>query len=71
MGNKPGVQVVLDAICNDPICNYQPRPSINQARDAIIVAGILEGVPVVQIAFSAGMTRQRVYQIFDSWKRGN
>jgi hypothetical protein len=71
MGKKPGVQVVLGAVCNDPICNFQPEASINEARDARIVAGVLGGVSVAQVAFSSGMTRQRVYQIIDTWKKGS
>jgi hypothetical protein len=70
MGKKPGITVVTDAICNDPICNYQTEVTINEARDALIVAGWLGGVPVQQIAFASDVSRQRVYQIIDTWKAG-
>lgn len=70
MGKKPGVQIVVGLICDDVICNFQEPPTINEARDALIVAGYLERIPVVQIAQSADMSRQRVYQILDSWKTG-
>lgn len=70
MGTVPGVQVIAGLICDDPICTYQGASSLNDQRDALIVAGVLGGVPVAQIAFSTDMSRQRVYQIFDSWKKG-
>jgi hypothetical protein len=70
IGKKPGIQVISGLICDDPICNYQPEVSINESRDALIVAGIIEGVPVQQIAFASDMSRQRIYQIFDAWKQG-
>lgn len=70
MGKKPGIQVVTDAICPDPICTYQDEVTINEQRDAFIVAGWLGGVAVQQIAFATGVSRQRVYQIIDTWKAG-
>jgi hypothetical protein len=70
MGTKSGVQVVLGLVCDDPICNYQPPASVNAARDGRIVAAVLEKIPVAQIAFATGITRQRIYQIFESWKGG-
>lgn len=70
MGRKPGAAVVLGLICDNPICHYQGEADLNQQRDAFIVAGAQEGVPVVQIAFASEMSRQRVYQILDSWKQG-
>jgi hypothetical protein len=70
MGKKPGVQVVLDAVCVDPICNYQTEVTVNEQRDALIVAGYLARIPVQQIAFASDMSRQRVYQIIDAWKQG-
>lgn len=70
MGSKPGIQVVLGLICDDPICNYQPPAAANAARDGLIVAAVLEKIPVAQIAFATGITRQRIYQIFDTWKQG-
>lgn len=70
MGKRPGVQVVLGLICDDPICNFQEPAQINAARDAQIVAGYLAGISVIQIARSTGMSRQRVYQIIESWKAG-
>lgn len=70
MGKRPGVQVVLDIICDDPICQFQDVVSANEQRDSLIVAGVLEGIPVSQIASQAGMSRQRVYQILDTWREG-
>lgn len=70
MGKKPGIQVVPGLICNDPICTFQSEATINEARDALIVAGVLAGIPVAQIAFATDMSRQRVYQIIDAWKAG-
>ena len=70
MGTMPGVQAVTGLICDDPICNYQGAPSLNQPRDARIVASILSGVPVAQVAFAAEMSRQRIYQILNTWKQG-
>lgn len=70
MGKKPGVQVVLDALCDDPICQYQEPPSVNLQRDALIVAGVLEKIPVSRIALQTGVSRQRVYQIVGAWAGG-
>ena len=70
VGTKPGIQVILGLVCTDPICNYQEPINVNESRDALIVAGVLENVPVVQIARSTGMSRQRVYQIVDTWRGG-
>lgn len=70
MGKKPGVQVVLGLICDDPICAYQPEVSANEQRDALIVNAALSNVSVSRIAQSTGMSRQRVYQIVDAWKTG-
>lgn len=70
MGKKPGVQALAGAICDDPICNFQPEVTLNESRDALIVTAVLERIPVAQIAFATDMSRQRVYQIFDMWKGG-
>lgn len=70
MGSKPGVQVVLGAVCDDPICNYQPPATANAQRDGIVVAAWLEKIPVAQIAFAMDITRQRIYQIIEAWKQG-
>lgn len=70
MGKKAGVQVVTGVVCDDLLCQYQPESTVNEARDALIVAGALDGLKVSQVAFSTGMSRQRVYQIFDAWKAG-
>lgn len=70
MGKKRGVQVTLDLVCDDAICLYQEPVTVNERRDALIVAGFLEKVPVSQIASQTGMSRQRVYQIVDAWKEG-
>jgi hypothetical protein len=70
MGKKPGIQVVTGAVCDDPICNYQTEVVANEQRDALIVAGILEKIPVAQIAFANNIARQRVYQIYEAWKQG-
>jgi hypothetical protein len=70
MGKKPGVQVILGVVCDNPICHYQGPAAPNAARDALLVAGIHEGIPVSQVALGTGMTRQRIYQILDTWKAG-
>ena len=70
MGKKAGTEVVLNVICSDPLCNYQSAPLANEARDAIIVTAALDGFKVSQVARESGMSRQRVYQIFDAWKAG-
>lgn len=70
MGTKPGLQVILGLVCDEPICNYQEPINANESRDALIVAGVLEDVAVVSIAREAGMSRQRVYQIVETWRAG-
>jgi len=70
VGRKKGISVVLDFICDDPICHFQEPPTINEQRDSLIVTGVLEGIPVTQIAAQSGISRQRVYQIIDTWKEG-
>lgn len=70
IGKKQGVQVVLGLVCEDPVCNFQEPPALNQPRDAAIVSGHLAGIPVVQISCASGMSRQRIYQIIDAWKKG-
>lgn len=69
IGKKPGVQVILGLVCDDPICNYQDAAMSTQQRDAYIICAALESVSVTQIALATGITRQRVYQILDTWKR--
>lgn len=69
MGKTPGVLVVLGAICDDPICSFRAPARVNEDRDALIIAAALEGVPISQIAFATDMSRQRVYQIIDAWRR--
>lgn len=70
MGKKPGVQVVLGLVCDDPLCNYQPQPKFDEQRNAYIVALALDGAKVQTVALAAKMSRQRVYQIFDQWRSG-
>ena len=70
VGKRPGTQVVQGIVCDNPICNFQEPASLNQARDAAIVAGILSGIPASQIAHASDMSRQRVYQIFTTWRSG-
>lgn len=70
MGKKPGIQVVLGLVCDDPICAYQPETSANEQRDALIVNSALAGVPVSRLAQHYNMSRQRIYQILDAWKTG-
>lgn len=70
MGKKPGIHVVLGAVCEDPLCSYQPDASANSARDSYIVAAAMDGVGAAQIAASNQMSRQRVYQIVETWKAG-
>lgn len=70
MGHSPGITVVLGAICDDPICQYQREISINERRDAFVVADVLVGVPLAKVAVFAGVSRQRVYQVVNTWKRG-
>lgn len=70
MGKKPGVQVVLDAICDDPICNYQPAPTAMTQRDGFIVAAAMDGGRISEIARHNQVSRQRVYQIVGDWMGG-
>lgn len=70
MGKMKGAAVVLTLICDDPICQVQGVVDINDQRDALIVAAAMAGIPAPQIAFANNMSRQRVYQVVDSWKRG-
>lgn len=70
MGSKPGVQVTLGLICDDPVCSWQPEPGLHIERDSAIVAAALDGVKVLTVASAAEMSRQRVYQIFEAWRRG-
>lgn len=70
MGKKPGAQVSLGLICDDLLCSVQEPAGANQQRDAFIVSALLEGVPATQVAFATGMSRQRVYQIYDTWRSG-
>lgn len=70
MGWKPGAEVTLNAICDDPLCKYQGPSSINQRRDDYITFSVTEGVPVSQLAFVTDTSRQRIYQILDTWKKG-
>jgi DNA-binding phage protein len=70
MGKQKGIQVVLGLVCDDPICNYQNEITVNEQRDALIVAGVLAKVSVSRIAAETGMSRQRIYQIMDMWKAG-
>ncbi len=70
MGLSPGIHVVLGALCDDPICQYQEEVTVNERRDAFIVADALAGTPLRLIAVSSGVSRQRVYQVLDAWKKG-
>lgn len=70
IGKKPGVQVILGMICDDPLCFYQSEPQPNVVRDSYVVAAALDGLAASQIAFANDMSRQRVYQIVDTWKKG-
>jgi hypothetical protein len=70
VGKTKGVVVVNDLVCEDPICNAQTPPSPNEQRDAFIVAAALAGVAISQIAFATQVSRQRIYQIIDGWKKG-
>lgn len=70
VGTVPGVAVVNNLLCSDPICQYQGEFSFNRLRDAVIVSAVLEKIAVNQIAFAEGISRQRVYQIIDTWKAG-
>jgi hypothetical protein len=70
VGKKKGAQVTLEVVCDKPICNYDIPASVNEQRDAYVIAAALGGVSVHQIAVANGVSRQRVYQIIDSWKQG-
>lgn len=70
VGKKPGVQVVLGLVCDKAVCNYQDPPTANLQRDGFIVAAALAGVAISQIAFATQVSRQRVYQIIETWKQG-
>lgn len=70
IGKQKGVQVVLGLICSKPICNYQDEVTVNEQRDAFVVAAVLGNVPVARVARGLGVSRQRIYQIVDTWKEG-
>ena len=70
IGKTAGATVINGIVCTKPICNYQDAPGLNEQRDAYIVAGSLAGVPASQMAFATGVSRQRIYQILDGWKKG-
>jgi hypothetical protein len=70
VGRRAGTQVVLGLICDNPICDYQGETTINEERDSWIALAVAEGVPVSQVAFSTEISRQRIYQILDTWKQG-
>lgn len=70
LGTKPGETVVLGLLCNDPLCTYQPTPGLNAVRDSLVVAAAMDGIRVQTVAAATEMSRQRVYQIFDTWKQG-
>jgi hypothetical protein len=69
LGKNKGVQVVTNVVCQDPFCIAQSVPTLNEARDSAIVFAAMEGIPASQIAFATHMSRQRVYQILDSWRQ--
>lgn len=62
--------VNLGVICDNPICRYQGPADLNAQRDAFVVAAALGGVAASRIATATNVSRQRVYQIVDAWKRG-
>lgn len=71
IGRVPGAAAVAGLVCPDPICEAQPAPNLNLQRDAFMVAAVLGGVPVSQIAFANSVSRQRVYQVVETWKKGD
>lgn len=70
LGRKPGVEVTLNLLCDDLLCEYQGAAPVTAARDAIIITSAIDGDKVSEVAFAHNMSRQRVYQIFDTWKQG-
>lgn len=70
VGRVPGENAPNGVLCDDPLCNYQPTPGPNQVRDSVIVASVLDKGKVMTVARLAGISRQRTYQILDTWKAG-
>lgn len=70
IGKKPGIEVITDLICDNPLCSLQSPTSFTEPRDQLIFFAASAGIPVTSIARYAGITRQRVYQIIDQEKRG-
>lgn len=70
MGKVPGIKVIGGLVCDDPLCVYQVVPFPELARDSYIVALAMDRARVSQVAVAAGLSRQRVYQIFNRWKHG-
>ena len=71
VGKIPGVAASPSNVyCDDPVCAYQGPADINDDRDDQIMALVQARVSPSAIAAEFGITRQRVYQIFDKWKQG-
>jgi hypothetical protein len=70
VGSKVGTQVILGVTCDNPICEYQGPAPLNSERDGRVLAGALAGIPVSHMALYEGVSRQRIYQIIDTWKQG-
>lgn len=70
MGRVEGERPSFGLICNDPLCAYEPISWLDEPRDAYIVALAQDGVKITTVSKEFGLSRQRVYQIFDKWKGG-
>lgn len=68
VGKRPGVEVIADLLCTNPLCHLQAPTSITERRDQIIFFAANLGIPVTSIARYATISRQRVYQIIEQEK---
>lgn len=65
-----GTHIYTDLVCTNPLCEYQGAADLHQQRDAYISLLLGAGQAVSDVAEIYGLSRQRVYQIRNSWKAG-
>lgn len=70
VGKKPGVEVIPDLLCDNPLCSLQVPTSVTEERDQLVFFAHNAKIPVTSIAKYAGVSRQRVYQIIEQEKSG-
>lgn len=70
MGVKPGQGAIIGLICLESSCQIEKPPSIDEPRNAVIVAAIVDGVSAHTLAEKFNLSRQRIYQIVDAYRNG-